>query len=405
MPLPDLFDIVVQLGRLVLGKQDEIPYSVTQVICAAAFVLMMVLMFVACVVVAVIAWILRSPNLLLDAEILLCASLLGSLPGLSLILEAVFNRTAALLSINIAFVGLLFAFSLGVMHLPITNPWPCFAFGLGILLFGGAKAVKHYKQQTIEQLAVHNPEAVENSELTQGDLEAQVEILLPNGIRKLERALKDEIWLYIAFPIGILIGLVQPHRISNRLSIVSSCIESVFVLSAALIMVFLFLSFRRMCNPKALSELEDLEIDTGTQRSLDNAANLTELRKIDLANSVHDCMLLIAFVGLVFLMRGYTHSPDVGKAALVACAAAIVSVTLLNQLPYTIGQLSMHKEILKAFHGWERAETVKKLNEIVPAVPKLEVIAAFIGEASVGGLVFSLAKSIHEAIETFGIHS
>jgi hypothetical protein len=139
-------------------------------------------------------------------------------------------------------------------------------------------------------------------------------------------------------------------------------------------------------------------LGNGRPQCFDDAAILTEIRKVDFANAVHDTMLLIAILELALLLNGLVTISDITWTAV---GIAIVSVTLLNQLPFTLGQLRLHNQVLKPYAGWARAETVKKLNEILPAVPKLEALAAFLGEASVGGLAFSVAKSLKEVAEKF----
>ena len=75
---------------------------------------------------------------------------------------------------------------------------------------------------------------------------------------------------------------------------------------------------------------------------------------------------------------------------LTALLVAAATVYLLNQLPYSIGQYSMHQAVVRGYSETKRAMLLKKLADSAPVSPAPSFFAAQIGTGTVGAFLFEL---------------
>jgi hypothetical protein len=79
-------------------------------------------------------------------------------------------------------------------------------------------------------------------------------------------------------------------------------------------------------------------------------------------------------------------------------AIALVATIMLNEIPYLIGQWRVHELLSTPYRGWDRIQKMREAAENIPLVPKLEFLAALLGEASASGLLLEVMKQITELI-------
>lgn len=79
---------------------------------------------------------------------------------------------------------------------------------------------------------------------------------------------------------------------------------------------------------------------------------------------------------------------------LTVLLAAAVGVYLLNQVPYTIGQTSMHRAVVRGYSETKRAELLKKLGESAPVSPAPSFIAAQVASGTTGAFLYELLDHV-----------
>jgi hypothetical protein len=191
---------------------------------------------------------------------------------------------------------------------------------------------------------------------------------------------------YISVPLGLVFGaciaLLRGHPDSSGLRY---CYWTMIVLASLYLCYAIVNSFIQMCRPmfsRAGSPNDPLQ-DT---RDFEAAMVITALRNVYLYETLHDVVLfglLLAF-GVSLLGISILHN------WLISLLVAAAAVYLLNQLPYTIGQSTMHQAVVRGYSETKRAELLKKLGESAPVNPAPGFIAAQIGSGTVGALLFEL---------------
>jgi len=167
-----------------------------------------------------------------------------------------------------------------------------------------------------------------------------------------------------------------------------------FGLASLLLLYFLFASFRRMIHPTLLLDRPP-DLSNGTPEALDWGCVMTACRKMYLVDAVANIVLLVTFLLILwFLLRGQPLSLKDPKLIMIAVLITVV----LNEVPYLVGQSRVHELLCLPYRGWERNTKRKEALENIPLAPKLEFVAALIGQASVGGLALEIIKQIGELI-------
>jgi len=197
-------------------------------------------------------------------------------------------------------------------------------------------------------------------------------------------------WAYVSVPLGLILGtVIALFRRHPDASGFRYCYGMAIVLASIYLACTIVHIFIQMCRP--MFSRSAPPTDAGQDiRDFEAAMVITALRGVYLYEALHDVVLfgLLIVIGLSLLGVSLLHNWF--TAVLVAAAAVYV----LNQLPYTIGQMSMHRAVVRGYSETQRVELLKKLGESAPVGPAQSFIAAQLGSGTVGALLYALLEHV-----------
>jgi hypothetical protein len=120
---------------------------------------------------------------------------------------------------------------------------------------------------------------------------------------------------------------------------------------------------------------------------LDLSHEATGLRKIYLFDSLHNALLLMAFVGVVLSLANV-------NITLTRVILSLIVVTLVFcQLPFSVGQTRLHRQILWRVKGSQEAEVRKKLEAAAPRFPAFQLLSS-LATTGTGSLLYFLLEEV-----------
>lgn len=289
------------------------------------------------------------------------------------------QRISRILFETIFFMVLILFFYLWSIGPIIFSVWIIYALILILLLEIGSHFVDLYNTTIQNRLS--------NNSLWE-KLSKDVEII--------NKMIHDEPIMYISIPLGLIIGTLVGIVLkwTPQLSIIFS-IQIILILASIVIIYFLLISFKRMSqslyqNEKFIS-LRKYSHDQDNEY-LELANMIAELRKIYLYDAMHNVFLFIGFLAILLNLTGVTFN-----IRLLVINAFLMSF-LFNQLPYVIGQKSLHNKILENYKGIERADIAEKLKKYSPLYPTSDFLTTLITSGTAGGLIY---YSLYQIVENF----
>lgn len=337
----------------------------------------------------VLSKIIGSTLLLFLSQMTLVATLICFTPTLTYWITKRRDWMMHVLLESFLFVSLFLLFSLWLFGISSVGIWIFYAAALIIFIEAGSYAIDWQKDAVLKRLA----KGVSFRNL-QTDASA------------IEMTFRQERILYFSVPLGLLVGTIigfVQRQILNL--IILTCLQYVLILSSLVLLYFLAIGFRRMCNPLyATSHVPSPELIVknreGTawlleivapptsqalsQKGLDLAHDVSDLRSIYKYDALHNTLLIVLFTNTVLNMHGIKLS------FIWLILAILASAFLCGDLPYAIGQHLLHEKVLEQYTGTEHSEK-KKLEEYAPLFPPLALLAGLTTAATIGGfLVFLL---------------
>ncbi len=309
------------------------------------------------------------------------------------------GRVARILLETVLFTILLIAFGLWIFGTGGFGIWVVYAIGLILVLEVGSHLIERYMIITLRRVF----RSASFSSL-KSDAEA------------IQKMFRGELVLYVPVPIGLLIGtLVGLVGDWTPQATIIFSVQLVLSLASIVLLAFLVNAFRRMSDPlfressvvsTRIAE-EPVRQNKGflnnlgkvfkflvpprrgskvdhEQQDLSLAYMITDLRKVYLYDSVHNAVLLVAFVSVV---ASVWNIPVDLKWVIVA----LLGVSFVfSQLPYIIGQSLLHEKVLDRYEGTKRSEMADKLKKTAPLFPTVDFLAALFATGTAGGLLYYL---------------
>jgi hypothetical protein len=133
----------------------------------------------------------------------------------------------------------------------------------------------------------------------------------------------------------------------------------------------------------------------GTQ-DIDLAGAATYLRKIYLADSLHNTLLLSIFVAITL---NIFHIPiSWPRVTFLLLAASF----LFSQLPFAIGQAALRRAVLYPYTPTKETEVAEKLYKVAPLAPAYNVVNSFITTGAGSFLFYLLDETIKNQLKLLG---
>ena len=196
--------------------------------------------------------------------------------------------------------------------------------------------------------------------------------------------------LYVSVPLGLLSGMALAlARGRTGIAGLQYCYLITIGLASLFLAYLIVHAFARMCSSMFS---RPAATKTPGQADADFAAAMvaTAVRKFYLYETLHDVVLFGILIAFELSLRGISLMNH-WKMGSVAMAVAIYA---LNQLPFSIGQSAMHRDILRGYDEVPRAELQKKLSESAPLSPTSAFIAAQVASGTVGAFLYALMESV-----------
>jgi hypothetical protein len=222
---------------------------------------------------------------------------------------------------------------------------------------------------------------------------------LENDTSLLDKLFRRQQITYLSIPLGFLIGLHTGlfFGYSDAMTF-AACLIAILSLASLSLTYFLINSFERMIDPilttdevysravktvvpksKAKAIIKGLqlviivpaEVDEKSDTwDLDLAHAATGLRKIYLFDSLHSTLLLLAFVGIILSFAG------VNITLTRVIVSLIVATLIFCQLPFSIGQTRLHRQLLWRVKGSQEVEMRKNLDAVAPRFPAFQLLTS-----------------------------
>ena len=221
---------------------------------------------------------------------------------------------------------------------------------------------------------------------------------------------------YLAIPLGFLIGLHTGlfFGYSDAMTF-AVCLIAILLLASLALTYFLINSFVRMIDPiltteevysravtttvpksKAKAIIAGIQLliivpsdvdEKSDNTDLDLAHAATGLRKIYLFDSLHSTLLLLAFVGIILNFAG------VNITLTRVFGSLIVAPLIFCQLPFSVGQTRLHRQLLWRVKGSEEVEVRKKLDAVAPRFPRFQLLSS-LATTGTGSLLYFLLEEL-----------
>jgi hypothetical protein len=238
----------------------------------------------------------------------------------------------------------------------------------------------------------------------------------------IDRVFRRQQITYLAIPLGFLLGLQVGLMLGySNGETVAVCLIAILSLASIFLLYFLINSFVKMIDPiftpgnvgtpvvtpvvpannvkeflagmKLLIVVPSAVENKDESRDLNLASAVTNLRKIYLFDSLHNVVLLIAFVGVMlnFFTVNVSETPII---------VSLLAGTLIScQLPFSIGQARMHRKVLWRLRGTEEVEVSKKLGKVAPRFPAFQFLTTLFTTGGGSFLYFLLDEVIKNRLK------
>jgi hypothetical protein len=349
-----------------------------------------------------------SGTLLFLSQMVLLTASLCLLPTITHWITKQRNRLVHLSLESLFFLLLFVGFSVWILGRSALGNWILYAATLVLLLEAGSNFVEWNKDATLNRLS----RAITFQNMTTD----------ADAIKKLFR---HEVILYAAIIVGVVIGIVVGlirHQVPRVMLL--DCLQCVLLLASLVLLYFLGLSFQRMCDPlfqtepvsapevamkntkdswfAPLRKLPILQVivppapvkpplEDPVQKELDLASDVSQLRRIYKYDALHNAILVATFAGALLDIQGVVIN-------VVWLVLGIpIAAFLFSELPYAMGQYSLHEKVLERWTGTKHVDVKKKLDEYAPLFPSLPILAALTTATTAGGLLLYLLNLLVSA--------
>jgi hypothetical protein len=295
------------------------------------------------------------------------------------------SRIARSLLESFLFIGLLLGFSLWMFGLSSLGFWIIPSILLILVVEIGSNIIEIYKISTLEHLS---------KEITFENVKDKA--------NEIEQLFKNEVAIYSSVPLGLLlgtiVGIIYHH---SHFEMVVFSFKIVLIIASNILIYFLCISFERMSDslfkesdissPKLKKEQKGIlglfaklyklivpSQDDSRQkdRDIELACIVSDLRKIYLYDAIHNGLLLIIVGIIIAQLYGINFINQ--KLLIIAFILALLFIFIVfNLLPYSIGQASLHNQILKKYKGKERIAMLEKLRRHSPLLPLQSFVSRF----------------------------
>ncbi len=311
-------------------------------------------------------------GLLFVAQMLLLAVVICLVPTLASFLAKPEKRVVLVTIESSLFSSIVIGFGLWLFGGSAVGSWIAYTVVLIVLIEVGSYIVEWHKDTILNRLSLGS-----SFKSIRGDAD------------NIEKMFRYEVILYLSVPLSLLIGtsigFIQHEMV---LSTILLCFQILLFLASLVLLCFLVLGFRRMCDPifktapvvapqivvkkspwfllrvfeflvppppKPIPVMEDTK-----QKDLDLACDVSELRKVYKYDMLHNAILLVALTSAVVSIRGFTI--DVRWLIGLLFTATL----LFSELPYAIGQYLLHRKVLERYTGSTHAEMSKNFRSMSP---------------------------------------
>jgi hypothetical protein len=274
------------------------------------------------------------------------------------------GRPLRILIESFLFLVLMLGFKRWIVGAPALGGWTVYAAFLVLGVEVGGHLVEHYQLYHLERIP----------------RDPAFEVLKPQAAN-LVMMFRRELLLYLAVPLGLAGGLIyslmRGQTGKNGLIV---CVQFVLAIASMVLIFFVIVSLIRISG---LMVPAGTLARTAPSDKLKVTYMITDLRKVYLYDGSHNLILLGILVCVAVMLKGAMVAHHWPALALSFGGG----IALLNELPYIIGQMRLHEEVLAGCEGDERADLSKKLKENAPTAPKPEFVTALLAN-SVGGSLF-----------------
>lgn len=222
----------------------------------------------------------------------------------------------------------------------------------------------------------------------------------------------------LGFLVGLQVGLVQGY---SNAATVAACLIAILLLASISLVYFLINSFLRMIDPifvtqpvsapvvqpsvpagKVMRLLLGLHIEIVVppdpeekheERDLELSHAATILRKIYLFDSIHNVVLVSAFVGVMLSFL------EVRPTTLQIVLGLLVVTFLFCQVPYSVGQMRLHRKVLRRFRGIKEVELSEKLGKVAPRFPAFQLLTSLATSGTGSFLYYLLEEFIKNRLK------
>lgn len=304
---------------------------------------------------------------------------------------------------TLLFVFVFLAFGYWLIGNNILGIWIAYAAILVFLLEAGAHFVEHHKNAIYRRLS-----------------RSMYFKYVRSNTEDFEKLFYSELVLYISVPLGLISGIgISLVRSQTPEETITLALKIILLLASLTLLFFLVSSFIRMKDPlfrevqvssqqitnelalerkgcirkigKVLRFLvpeQKLNSIDQKQKDLDLAYLVADLRKVYLYDATHNVTLLVAFIVTMF---GLLSIPITIKWLV----ASLIGFSLVfNQLPYVLGQLALHEQMLERYEGIERADMAENLKKYSPLFPTSDFLATLFTTGTAGGLLYFLIDNL-----------
>lgn len=278
--------------------------------------------------------------------------------------------------------------------------WILYTAVIVIVLEGGSHLVEWNKDDSIDRLSGWSDHW--------GSLKRNTSLI--------DRVFRGQQITYLSVPFGFLVGLHVGLTLGySNAATIAACLLSILVLASLSLAYFLINSFLRMIDPlfitqpvsapvvKSMDESNKLvAILRGHQieivvppdpegehqeRDLDLSHAATIMRKIYLFDSLHNFLLLSVFVGVMLSFQ------DVGLTKTQITLDLLVGTFIFCQVPFSIGQMRLHRRVLRRFKGVKEVELSEKLGKVAPRFPAFQFLTS-LATSGTGSFLYYLLEEV-----------
>jgi len=286
--------------------------------------------------------------------------------------------------------------------------WMFLAIAIAAILDGGGHLLDYLRENQIDQIRreIRSKQKSLSAKMKSSRKAVQLEKeisqykVMENYLYRFDQVFQRERILYISLPLGILSGVfLGIYNGAETYEYLRYSILFISLFTMLILGYFVVELLVRMINPVYAGEYDhddlmvfdssDLEKSREEKESvLGFAKTTTEIRSMYLYDSAHNIFLLVSFAYIFFSSINYVL--PLKWVVLIA----LVSLVLLNQVPFAIGQSLLRKYILKKYGSYASGimKSELKKDEFAPLMIKPEFFTSLF-TVGAGGLLIALAEN------------